>query len=693
MKKLIIFTGIIFPAVLFGQLDRSIQPAPAKAPIINIKDSEVFKTSNGITVILSENHKLPKVSFDLVMGADPQIEGSKAGLSSIAGSMILSGTNNRTKDQLDNEKDYIGASIDASATSLSLSCLTKHMDKGLILFSDVLMNANFPQTEFDRIKKQNESSLMAAKSDPGSMADNAEKKANFLNHPYGEIMTEETLNAITRADVLNYFKSTFTPKGSYLVIVGDITKSQAIALVDQYFLKWEGTEPFKKDAGDGNLNKGNRVVFVKKPGAVQSVIQISFPMKIRTGDEDQLPLTVLNGILGGGGFGTRLMQNLREDKAYTYGCYSSLNITEDGSWMSIGGNFRNDVTDSAIIQILFELDNITNGYVKDEELNLTKSSMAGGFARSLERPQTIARFALNIIKNELDKQYYQTYLTRLEAVNKEAVLTMAQKYFTAKNCNIVVVGNDQIIERLKQFDADGKIEFLDAYGNEVKDLKKADITKEQLIEKYILTVTKTTSLKSAAKKLKKIKSVEEQTELSMAQIPFPLKSTRLWISPNLEGQKLEGQGMTFQKSYFDGKTGVSTNMQTGSKNYTEDEINSKKKMTGLFPEMNYAMEGLNTELVGIENQNGSDVYVLKVVNGATETFDYYNTKTFLKLKTISIQKEGEEVQETTSNYSDYKEVDGILFPHAVTIAMGEVVFSGKITSILVNGSGDLKSFK
>jgi predicted Zn-dependent peptidase len=693
MKKLIIFTGIIFPAVLFGQLDRSIQPAPAKAPIINIKDSEVFKTSNGITVILSENHKLPKVSFDMVMGADPQIEGSKAGLSAIAGSMILSGTNNRTKDQLDNEKDYIGASIDANATSITLSCLTKHMDKGLTLLSDVLINANFPQTEFDRIKKQNESSLMAAKSDPGSMADNAEKKATFPNHPYGEIMTEETLNAITRADVLNYFKSTFTPKGSYLVIVGDITKSQAIALVDQYFSKWEGAEPFKKDAGDGNLNKGNRVIFVKKPGAVQSVIQISFPMKIRTGDEDQLPLTVLNGILGGGGFGTRLMQNLREDKAYTYGCYSSLNITEDGSWMSIGGNFRNDVTDSAIIQILFELDNITNGYVKDEELNLTKSSMAGGFARSLERPQTIARFALNIIKNELDKQYYQTYLTRLEAVNKEAVLTMAQKYFTAKNCNIVVVGNDQIIERLKQFDADGKIEFLDAYGNAVKDLKKSDITKEQLIEKYILSVTKTTSLKSAAKKLKKIKSVEEQTDLSMAQIPFPLKSTRLWISPNLEGQKLEGQGMTFQKSYFDGKTGASTNMQTGSKNYTEDEINSKKKMTGLFPEMNYASEGLNTELIGIENQNGSDVYVLKVINGSTETFDYYDTKTFLKLKSISIQKEGEEVQETTSNYSDYKEVDGILFPHSVSIAMGEVVFSGKITSILVNGSGDLKSFK
>jgi predicted Zn-dependent peptidase len=144
-------------------------------------------------------------------------------------------------------------------------------------------------------------------------------------------------------------------------------------------------------------------------------------MDILTGDKNQLPLTVLNGIFGGGGFGTRLMQNLREDKAYTYGCYSSLNVTENGSWLSIGGNFRNAVTDSAITQILFELDNITKGTVKDEELNLTKSSMAGGFARSLERPQTIAQFALNIIKNKLSKDYYQTYLQRLDAITKEDV--------------------------------------------------------------------------------------------------------------------------------------------------------------------------------------------------------------------------------------------------------------------------------
>jgi predicted Zn-dependent peptidase len=693
MKKNIILAGLLLPAVVFGQLDRSVRPTAAKAPTINIKDSEVFTTSNGITVILSENHKLPTVSIDLVMGSDPRVEGNKAGLSDMAGSLILSGTTNRSKDQLDGEKDYIGASLEASDNSISLSCLTKHLDKGLELFSDVLYNANFPQSEFDRIKKQNESALMSAKSDPGTMADNAEKKVNFPGHPYGDVMTEASLASITRDDVVNYYKETFTPKGSYLVFVGDISKVQAQKIAEQYFAKWTGNDAFKTTLGDGQFNKGNRVIFVKKPGAVQSVIQVSFPVKMRTGDNNQLPLTVLNGIFGGGGFGTRLMQNLREDKAYTYGCYSTLNITEDGSWLSIGGNFRNEVTDSAIAQILFELDRITNDYVKDDELNLTKSSMAGGFARSLERPQTIARFALNIIRNNLNKDYYQSYLKRLEAVSKEDILLMAQTYFTSKNCNIVVVGNEEVLEKLKQFDADGKIELLDAFGEQVKETKKADISKEQLIDNYIFAVTKTSSKKAAAKKLKKVKSVEKKTELSLAQIPFPLSSTDLWVAPNLEGQKLEGQGMVFQKSYFDGKAGGSSSMQAGKKELTADEITAKNKSVGLFPEMNYATSGMTYELVGIESMEKGDAYVLKVNDGSAETYDYFDTKSFMKIRSTSVRTEGEETVETSAEFGDFKEVNGLLFPHKVSINMGEAAFSGVVKSIVINGGSDLNSYK
>jgi zinc protease len=693
MKKIIIIAGLFLPTLLFGQLDRSQRPQPGNAPTINIKDSEVFTTSNGITVILSENHKLPRVSFDLYSGADPKIEGNKSGLAEMAGSLIMSGTANRGKDQLDKEVDYIGASLSAGSTSISLSCLTKHMDKGLDLMSDVLLNANFPESEFQRIKKQNESGLMATKSDPEAMAKNAEVKANFPNHPYGGVMSEVTLANINLQDITKYYRETFVPKGSYIVVVGDITKEQAKTAIEKYFSAWKGGESYSGDAGDGQFNKGNRVIFVKKQSAVQSVVSISFPMKISTGDQDQLPLTVLNGILGGGGFGTRLMQNLREDKAYTYGCYSNASITDNGSWMSIGGNFRNDVTDSAITQILFELDKITNGYVSDEELALTKSSMAGGFARSLERPSTVARFAYNIIKYNLPKDYYQTYLKRLEAINKEDILTMAQKYFTAKNCNIVVVGNEEILAKLKQFDADGKIEILDAFGDEMKEMEKADISKEQLIEKYVLAVTKSTSMKAAKKKLKKIKSYEQKMDLTMSQAPFPLKSTRVWVAPSTEGDKIEAQGMVFQKSFFDGTTGSTTNMQTGKAELSAEDIAAKKKSIGLIPEMNYATSGMTYELLGIEDQNGTKMYVIKSTDGKAESFDYFDTKTFMKLKSLSITKQGDETIESVSTMSDYKEVQGILFPFTMNISMGEVGLSGKVTSIVLNGKIDMTSFK
>jgi zinc protease len=693
MKKIFTLCFLALGTWTTAQVDRSIMPAPTQAKKINIKDSEVFTMSNGITVILSENHKLPRVSFDLNMGSDPRLEGSKAGLSDMAGSLIMSGTSTRTKDQLDQEIDFIGASIGADKSSISMSCLTKHMDKGLALMSDVLLNANFPQSEFDRIKKQNVSSLMSAKSDAGTMAQNATVKINFPNHPFSDVMSEETLNNISREDVVSYYKANFTPTGSYLVVVGDITRQQTEAMVNTYFGKWTGGSVYTDQPNSGSYTKGNRVVFVKKPGAVQSVVYVTFPIEMKTGDKNQLPLTVLNGILGGGGFGTRLMQNLREDKAYTYGCYSSLNITEDGSWMSAGGNFQNAVTDSAIEQILLEFQKITNEYVTDEELNLTKTNMAGGFARSLERPQTIARFALNIIKNKLPNDYYQTYLQRLEGVSKEDILQMAQQYFTSKNCNIIVVGNEEVVEKLKRFDADGKIEVLDAFGNVMKDTKPADITSVQLIDNYVMALTNTTSKKAAAKKIKAIKNFERVYELKGDQIPFALKSTEIFVAPMTEGQKLEGQGMVFQKSFYDGKSGFTFNMQTGKTALTEEELSSKAKSNGIIPEMNFVKNGLAHELVGIENINGVDYYVLKTIDGKNESFDYFNKTTFMKEKSINVMNRDGETMESTITYGDFKEVNGMKFAHSITQSVGPMVLSGTVTSLTVNGKIDLKIFE
>jgi predicted Zn-dependent peptidase len=684
MKSLYLLLILILTNSVFAQLDRSQRPAAAAAQKINILASQVFTTSNGITVILSENHKIPKVSIELSLGNTPILEGSKAGLSNLTGSLLMSGTATRSKDQLDREIDFIGASLSAGSSSMYLSCLTKHLDKGLDLMTDVLYNANFPESEVERIRKQNLSGLQSTKSDAGEMATNATLAVNFPGHPLGEIMTEATLQNISREDLIQYYKATFTPQGSYLVVVGDITRAQTEAMVTRYFAAWQGGPVYQSDLGKGQFDKGNRVIFVKKPGAVQSVVYVTFPIDIRAGHKDQLALNVLNGILGGGGFGTRLMQNLREDKAFTYGCYSSLNITENGSWMSAGGNFKNAVTDSAITEILKEFAGIINAQVTDEELSLTKNNMAGGFARSLERPQTVARFALNTIKQKLAPDYYQNYLQQLEAITKEDVLRVAQQYFTAKNCHIIVVGNEEILPKLLVFDTDGKIEKLDAFGAPIKETKSADITADQLIEAYAMAITGTTSKKALLKKLKTVKSYSRESEMSSAQIPFALTSTDYFWNGVNEASKMEMPGMVLQKSYFDGKSGYTFSMQGGREDLTAAEIAAKQKASGFIPELNYKATGMSYEIKGIENINGEECYVLYTNDGLAENYDFYNVQSFMKVRSTNIRKMDDETVETTTSFTDYKEVDGFQFAHAFSMSVGKMTLTGVVKNISVN---------
>ena len=689
MKNILLILFLV-PIVLLGQIDRSKKPEAQTAATINIKDSEVFTLSNGLTVILSENHKLPRVSFDLVMSGTPQVEGEKAGLSDMVSSLLLNGTTNRSKDQIDSEIDFIGASLDASENSISMSCLTKHMDKGLDIMLDVLKNVNYPESEFERVKKLMASQLINTKSDPDGMASNVEFKVNFPNHPLGDIMTETSLNAISRQDLVDYYNSIFTPNKAYLVIVGDINIEKATEVTQKYFENWSGNSAIKTAIGKGAFHTGNQVYFVKKQGAVQSAIRITFPIDMRTGDTNQVALTVMNNLLGGRGFGTRLMQNLREDKAYTYGCYSNLNITENGSWASLYGNFRNEVTDSAINEILYEIQRISENPVSAEELDLTKSTMNGSFSRSLENPQTIARFALNIIRYNLDKEYYKNYLKKLERVSVANIQEMANKYFTFQNANIIVVGSEDILDNLKKFDSDGNVTILDAFGSPLEEILPADISAEDLINNYILKVTNSANLKEASKKIKKIKSVSQKAIMTNEQFPFPINMTELWVSPNKLGRKVEAQGMVFEKFYFDGKGGA-INVQGKSINLTEDEISTYAKNEGLFPEANYQKNGMMTEILGIEKVNNIPCYVLKTNTGNSEKFDYFGVEGFLKIKTIEIESKDGETVESITSYSDYKEVEGLFLPHSKIISAGGMTFSGTSTFSL-NGKEKIEEF-
>ena len=204
MKKLI-FIFIAICSISYAQIDRTNAPEAGNPPVIEIGEYQEFKLKNGLHVILVENHKLPVVSFQLSTDYTPFAEKDKIGMSEFVSEMIGAGTTSKSKAELDEELDYIGASFYSSGIDgFYASSLKKHQTKLLNLMSDVIFNPNFPEEEFEKIKKQYISGLEAEKSSPDAISSNISSLINYgKNHPYGELATEETLNNITIEDVKN----------------------------------------------------------------------------------------------------------------------------------------------------------------------------------------------------------------------------------------------------------------------------------------------------------------------------------------------------------------------------------------------------------------------------------------------------------------------------------------------------------
>ncbi len=612
-------------------------------------------------VIVVENHKLPKVSYQLSLNNEALIEGDKAGYTSFAGELINKGTKNRTKAQIDESIDFIGADLSTSASGIFASSLKKHGDKLLEIMTDVLYNPTFPKEEFEKVRKRTASNLASSKTNPEAIASNIRSIVNFgSNHPYGEVQTDETIKNITVDDCVKYYNTYFKPNNAYLVIVGDITPEEAKAQANKYFSKWEkGTIP------SFNYNtptpvKGAQVRFGNKDGAVQSVINISYPVDMKPGSADAIKASLMNSILGGGIFSGRLMQNLREKKAYTYGARSNISTDKLLGNFNAFASVRNEVTDSSVTEFLYEMNRIVKEPVSESDLKLAKSSTAGNFGRSLESPQTIANFALNTFRYNLPKDYYNNYLKNVDAVTVADIQAMASKYIRPENCNIVVVGNkDNVADKLKKFDADGELDFYDAFGKKIETNNvalSADITAQSVIEDYIEAL-------GGSAKLKAVKTLQLAMKASMMGQEASFETFQM--APDKYASKMQMMGMVVQEQKYNG---VKASVGQMGKNQilTEgSELAEIKKQAILFEQLRYNTTGYKMELKGIENVEGSNCYKLVVTDPMEkQTTEFYDVKSGLLMRTVSAS----EKMTMTIDYKDYKAVDGIMIPHTSSIS-------------------------
>ena len=691
MKK---FFPIIALALVFfvaacsssKKLDRSAVPAAGPAPKIQIGQYQMATLPNGLKLVVVENHKLPRVSYSVSLDIDPIFEGDRAGYTMLSGELMKAGTKTRTKTQIDEAVDFMGASLSTSSTGVFGSCLVKHSKDILELMADVVLNPTFPAEELEKSRKQQLSNLVSEKTDPNAMSDKIGNVMKYgADHPYGEVMSEATLKAITTDDLYSYHVNNYRPNVAYMVVVGDITFAEAQAQVTKYFGGWQARDVKSLKYSAPAEPRGNVVSFVPLAGAVQSVIDVTYPIDLKPGTNDAIVASVLNNILGGSGFQTRLMQNLREDKAFTYGAYSSISPDDLVGAFSAGASVRNAVTDSAVTEILFEMQRLVDEPVADSTLQTVKNIMTGSFARSLERPQTIANFALNIEKYKLPKDFYETYLQKLNAITVADVQAMAKRTLRPSNAHVTVVGNKEVAESLSKFAASKKVNLVNADGTPFVDLKAAPdgVTAQSIFENYIKAL-------GGKEALAAVKSYEQIGEMKMgpmtAQMNVKVKdNAKMAMSVTMTGMEL-------MKQIYDGTSGVS--MQMGQKKPMEaSEITDAKVQMDLMAELNYEKYGIKASLKGVGKVDEEDAYVIELTKADGEvSTDYYSVNSGLKLMSVSTESEGEEPVMAETRYVEYATVNGVKYASKTKQAVGPQTMEFIYSEMKINPKLNDKDF-
>jgi len=675
MKKyILLFVAILFIGSANAQVDRTKAPQAGPAPKVQMGDFNSFTLKNGLKILLVENHKIPKVSFNLSLDIDPIFQGDKCGYVDIAGDLISKGSKTKTKAQINEQVDFMGANLSSYSEGVAISGLSRYKKDLFSIMADVVLNPVFPKEEFDMIVGEMEASIKHNMSSSAHIAQTIRSKVLYgEKHPYGENLTSTSLKNIKLEDCKNYYNTFFKPNVAILTIVGDITLKEVKKLAKSHFNKWKkaNVPTFTYELAKAPV--GRRVIFSNKDAAPQSSIRIVNLIDLKPGDKDVIPSKVMNSMLGSG-FSGLLFKNLREDKAYTYGAYSTINSDKIAARFYTTSDVKANVTDSAFVEMRKEMNVMRNTLLTQDHLNMTKAAMAGDFARALEKSTTIASFARSIIVNNLDKDYYVNYLENLSKVTLEDVKLMANKYIDPENALYIVVGDKSYKERLRKLSSTNTIEEYDFEANIVKENANAidaSITAETVIDAYLNAIGGRSNLSA-------VKNISFKGNMKMGpmniDVTMDQKGNEKFLLEMKMGQQI------LQKITYNGKIAKMT-AQGQVKEFKGDDAKKFANQAIIFAELS---DSYKAEIDGADKLNGEKVYKLKVVDNDGTRYDFYSVKTGLKLKTLK-QENG---MSQLIIYSDYRQVDGIKFPFSVVTSVGPQEMPMIFNEILINKSID-----
>jgi zinc protease len=688
MKKIITAAlSVLMLQSSFAQvkIDRSKKPAGGPAPVITIKDPVVFNMPNGLTVIVVENHKLPKVRANLNIDRGPVYEGKKAGVLNLMGGMLGEGTTAMTKAEFDEATDIIGADVNLNSGGGSASALTRYFEKAFMLLADGVKNPSFPQESFDKLKSQTITGLKSNEKSTTAIASRVSQALSYgKNTAMGEFTTEESVKALTLADVKEAYKSYITPSRAYLTFVGDITPAVAKNLAAKAFGSWTGVKLPEPSAGDAVNPEKTEINFVDISTAVQGELSMGNLVKNPMGGKDYFPLLLANQILGGGAE-SKLFMNLREKHGFTYGAYSSVGNGRFQSLFKAGAAVRTEKVDSAINEIVKEVLNMRDGKITEEELAVAKARYNGNYALRMEDPAITATYASNILLNNLPNDFYKTYLQKINSVTIDDIKRVAINYFNEGNSRIVIVGNGKkILPNLARLGF--PIKKYDKYAEPVKEEVKETVVNEtpkssdavsgfSIIEDYLKAI-------GGKGEVQKITSIVSVIGMEMMGRQITGKDVRM--NPNKNLAELKMGAMTVFKSVFNGTTGYQ--MRGPQKvAMTPEEIKEQQDDKGVIPQLYYNTADYKTEYLGKGKVGDEETYRLKVVMPSGKTsVQQYAVKSGLLLMEETTAKQGDAEIPQTIEYKNYIKVGNILLATQITRNAGGQEFTMNLSGIKLN---------
>lgn len=408
----------------------------------------------GLTVLHVERHNLPIVMITLLVKASPLDETpDKAGLANLTAELLTEGTKKRKATDISEEIEFIGASLGASVDSdytlITLSVLKKDIEKGFGLFSDIALNPTFPEEEIKRNKELIKGSLKQSEEDPSFVASKAFKKAVYGELPYGRLVTGsvETIDAIRKEDILRFHSELYRPNNALLSVVGDLTGDELNSLINRFLSEWKSGEIPKRPSLLAPAKKRETILIERD--LTQANIILGHE-GVSRGNPDYYAVSVMNYILGGGGFSSRLMQTVRDEMGLAYDIHSFFAPYKEGGLFEVVVQTKNESANTVITVIHEQMNRIQKGQVTDQELGDAKAYLTGSFPRRLDTNRKIADFLAVVEFYGLGLDYVEKYPLYIKSVTKDDVSRVARKYLDPVDLVTVVVGKQSKISLKNQ---------------------------------------------------------------------------------------------------------------------------------------------------------------------------------------------------------------------------------------------------